>query len=114
MFKQGTSFDAVAPSQPDDIERASVQTAQEAEQAAVEYEKALNDTPTSTDIFSWQNLSYTVPVAEGTRQLLNEVSGFVAPGKLTALMGESGAGKVHRPLLVVVTQMLTAQLRLLS
>ncbi|KAF7428110.1 hypothetical protein PC9H_007329 [Pleurotus ostreatus] len=45
-------------------------------------------------IFSWQNLSYTVPVKkEGTRKLLDDVSGYVAPGKLTALMGESGAGK---------------------
>ncbi|KAF4598086.1 hypothetical protein EYR38_006480 [Pleurotus pulmonarius] len=45
-------------------------------------------------IFSWQNLSYSVPVKkEGLRRLLDDVSGFVAPGKLTALMGESGAGK---------------------
>ncbi|KAJ8508468.1 hypothetical protein ONZ45_g9277 [Pleurotus djamor] len=46
-----------------------------------------------TDVFSWQHLNYTVPVKDGTRQLLDDVSGFVAPGKLTALMGESGAGK---------------------
>src|SRR5258708_23820963 len=29
-----------------------------------------------------------------SRRLLEDVSGYVAPGKLTALMGESGAGKV--------------------
>jgi ATP-binding cassette subfamily G (WHITE) protein 2 (SNQ2) len=29
----------------------------------------------------------------GGRELLSDVSGYVAPGKLTALMGESGAGK---------------------
>lgn len=46
------------------------------------------------DIFSWQHLQYTVPVSGGDgRKLLDDVSGFVAPGKLTALMGESGAGK---------------------
>ena len=46
------------------------------------------------DIFSWQHINYTVPIAKGgSRQLLSDVSGFVAPGKLTALMGESGAGK---------------------
>ncbi|KAF8638207.1 hypothetical protein AX16_010553 [Volvariella volvacea WC 439] len=45
------------------------------------------------DIFSWQHLNYTVPVKGGERKLLDDVSGFVAPGKLTALMGESGAGK---------------------
>jgi len=27
------------------------------------------------------------------RKLLSDISGYVAPGKLTALMGESGAGK---------------------
>lgn len=47
-----------------------------------------------TDIFSWQHLEYTVPIhGEDDRKLLDDVSGYVAPGKLTALMGESGAGK---------------------
>ena len=45
------------------------------------------------DIFSWQHINYTVPTEHDDRQLLSDVSGFVAPGKLTALMGESGAGK---------------------
>ena len=46
------------------------------------------------DIFSWQHINYTVPTERGDdRQLLSDVSGFVAPGKMTALMGESGAGK---------------------
>ncbi|KAJ7928748.1 hypothetical protein B0H13DRAFT_2181709 [Mycena leptocephala] len=49
--------------------------------------------PRMTDIFSWQNLNYVVPVKDGTRKLLDNVSGYVVPGKLTALMGESGAGK---------------------
>lgn len=45
--------------------------------------------------FSFQNLTYVVPVKDGQRKLLDGVSGYVAPGKLTALMGESGAGKVR-------------------
>ena len=46
------------------------------------------------DIFSWQRIKYTVPTEQGdSRQLLSDISGFVSPGKLTALMGESGAGK---------------------
>ena len=45
------------------------------------------------DIFSWQHINYTVTVDGQQRKLLDDVSGFVAPGKLTALMGESGAGK---------------------
>jgi len=50
-------------------------------------------TPLHEDVFSWQHINYTVPTKEGDRTLLDDVWGFVAPGKLTALMGESGAGK---------------------
>jgi ATP-binding cassette subfamily G (WHITE) protein 2 (SNQ2) len=42
--------------------------------------------PPMTDIFSWQNINYVVPVKEGERKLLDNVSGYVAPGTLTALM----------------------------
>lgn len=48
-----------------------------------------------TDTFSWEGLNYKVPISDGgERKLLNDISGYVVPGKLTALMGESGAGKV--------------------
>ncbi|KAG2073835.1 hypothetical protein BDR04DRAFT_1093970 [Suillus decipiens] len=50
--------------------------------------------PSATDTFTWRHLQYMVPISGGThRRLLDDVSGFVVPGKLTALMGESGAGK---------------------
>ncbi|KAG2044053.1 pleiotropic drug resistance ABC transporter [Suillus americanus] len=45
------------------------------------------------DLFTWQHLQYEVPVEGGMKRLLDDVTGFVVPGKLTALMGESGAGK---------------------
>ncbi|CEG82450.1 hypothetical protein RMATCC62417_16519 [Rhizopus microsporus] len=41
--------------------------------------------------FSWQDVNYTVPIKGGQLQLLNNVSGIVKPGHLTALMGSSGA-----------------------
>lgn len=49
---------------------------------------------TSSDVFTWQNVTYDVTEKDGgIKRILDEVSGFVEPGKLTALMGESGAGK---------------------
>ena len=53
--------------------------------------------PPMSDVFTWRHLQYDVRVGKGeTRRLLQDISGYVAPGKLTALMGESGAGKVSR------------------
>ncbi|CAH7685997.1 ABC-2 type transporter-domain-containing protein [Phakopsora pachyrhizi] len=43
--------------------------------------------------FTWQALTYDVPVSGGQKRLLNEIYGYVKPGTLTALMGSSGAGK---------------------
>jgi len=59
-----------------------------------EAEQAIRDQPKMENTFSWQNINYVVHVSGEKRQLLDSVSGYVAPGKLTALMGESGAGKV--------------------
>ncbi|KAF1845157.1 uncharacterized protein K460DRAFT_394877 [Cucurbitaria berberidis CBS 394.84] len=44
-------------------------------------------------IFTFQDVTYTIPFEKGERTLLQGVQGFVKPGKLTALMGSSGAGK---------------------
>lgn len=44
-------------------------------------------------IFTWDHLSYTVDVPGGKRKLLDDITGWVKPGQLGALMGSSGAGK---------------------
>lgn len=49
--------------------------------------------PPQTALFTWRDINYDIPVKEGTRRLLDQVSGWVKPGTLTALMGVSGAGK---------------------
>ncbi|KAH7114874.1 ABC-2 type transporter [Dactylonectria macrodidyma] len=52
---------------------------------------ALNST--QSDIFTWRDVKYDVDIKGTQRTLLNNVSGWVKPGTLTALMGVSGAGK---------------------
>jgi ATP-binding cassette, subfamily G (WHITE), member 2, PDR len=53
------------------------------------------DKKTNSRMFNWSNVTYDIPVkgAPEPRRLLNDVSGWVEPGTLTALMGSSGAGK---------------------
>ena len=94
LFKRGSKSDAVSASEKEgasDEEKGSGSSStvdrvgrSDAHNAAAEH---------NSDIFSFQHLQYTVPVDKGTRRLLDDVSGYVRPGKLTALMGESGAGK---------------------
>ncbi|KAF4544031.1 ABC transporter [Lasiodiplodia theobromae] len=43
--------------------------------------------------FSWKDLCIDVKTADGTKRLLDNVSGYLKPGSMTALMGMSGAGK---------------------
>lgn len=60
-----------------------------------ESQKEMKGLAKSDTVFTYQNVNYTIPTKDGDRQLLNNVQGFVRPGKLTALMGASGAGKVR-------------------
>ncbi|KAI8622996.1 multidrug resistance protein CDR1 [Xylariaceae sp. FL1651] len=53
-----------------------------------EENRAVNGT-----VFTFRDINYFVHVAGSEKQLLRDVSGFVTPGKLVALMGSSGAGK---------------------
>lgn len=71
----------------------TIETARDAENRA-----ALDMSPDSGskgEIFSWKNITYDILVkgASEPRRLLDDVSGWVVPGTLTALMGTSGAGK---------------------
>ncbi|EME40339.1 ABC transporter-like protein [Dothistroma septosporum NZE10] len=56
-------------------------------------EGEVNVIPPQTDIFTWRDVSYDIEIKGGNRRLLDNVSGYVKPGTLTALMGTSGAGK---------------------
>lgn len=61
----------------------------------VEKEKSKDSSvlPTQKDVFTWRNVVYDIEIKGQPRRLLDDVSGFVKPGTLTALMGVSGAGK---------------------
>ena len=52
----------------------------------------VQDIAKNTAIFTWQDVNYTIPYKGGRKQLLQNVQGYVKPGRLTALMGASGAG----------------------
>lgn len=100
LYKRGAKVDVAHEASADEEKGKGAQVDPAKEKEA---EKALQETPVMKDIFSWHNLRYDVPIGHGkTKRLLDDVSGYVAPGKLTALMGESGAGKVCRSILGVV------------
>ncbi|KAI4727927.1 hypothetical protein E4T49_04284 [Aureobasidium sp. EXF-10728] len=48
---------------------------------------------TNGSSFTFEDVNYYVNVADGEKQLLQNVSAYARPGQLTALMGASGAGK---------------------
>ena len=99
-FKRGTK-EIDQDSRAEDLESAGItapNSINELRSDSVKAEQALATAERMTNTFSWEGLNYTVPIGGGAeRKLLSDVSGFVVPGKLTALMGESGAGKVRPP-----------------
>lgn len=46
-------------------------------------EEAADTLQAASDIFTWQNVNYDVQVKGGTRRLLDNVSGYVQPGRMT-------------------------------
>ncbi|KAJ1861814.1 ATP-binding cassette transporter snq2, partial [Coemansia sp. RSA 2703] len=62
------------------------------------YADVAEDGPSNRQIISgttytWSDVNYTVPTKDGPRQLLHNITGYIKPGTMTALMGSSGAGK---------------------
>ena len=56
-------------------------------------DEKVNVIPPQKDIFTWRDVKYDITIKGEPRRLLDNVSGWVKPGTLTALMGVSGAGK---------------------
>lgn len=101
---QGASVVAITVFAKEDKDtKARNEALQETKQAARrgEVEQDLSNLTTRGVPFTWKELTYTVPVPGGHRQLLNDIYGYCKPGTLTALMGASGAGKVRPPYLII-------------
>ncbi|GAA6000108.1 hypothetical protein JCM10207_006055 [Rhodosporidiobolus poonsookiae] len=58
-----------------------------------EKDKAADTLKAASDVFTWRHINYDIMIKGEPRRLLSDVSGYVRPGALTCLMGESGAGK---------------------
>ncbi|PWN42438.1 putative SNQ2-ABC transporter [Ceraceosorus guamensis] len=86
MYAKGTDLEKA---EEKGIAEGGLTAEEEDEQQAA----AVRELDFSSDVFSFSNVNYNVLVKKERRRLLSNVSGYVAPGKLTALMGESGAGK---------------------
>ena len=93
IFKRGRVDRKMLDEFADDPESAMIKDEHVQEAKNGEEEKPKGTLEVSDEVFSWQNLCYDIQIKGNPRRLLDHVSGFVSPGKMTALMGESGAGK---------------------
>lgn len=92
LYKRGTEFDEASTTE-DDVENGA--ESKDATLPSSNNSQVLFNKITTEDVFSFSHVNYTIETPDGQhKQLLDDVSGYVSPGKLTALMGESGAGKV--------------------
>jgi ABC-type multidrug transport system fused ATPase/permease subunit len=98
VFKRGevpqAVKDAIEHKRPSGDEESAEKTPSNPSLTSDEAEKKVQEIAKNTSIFTWQNVNYTIPYKGGQRKLLQGVNGYVKPGRLTALMGASGAGYV--------------------
>lgn len=86
ISKEATKEDEEAGLEKQDVSRSS-------EGYGNKIQEDVNAIPPQKDVFTWRNVVYDITIKGEPRRLLDNVSGWVKPGTLTALMGVSGAGK---------------------
>lgn len=86
LYKRGTTTHVLTRNPLDEEKGRSCEKMSVGEEKNVSgVEKALEATLRTHDVFTWHHLKYDVPVGGGEMlRLLDDVSGYVAPGKLTA------------------------------
>ncbi|KAJ5859609.1 hypothetical protein N7534_004886 [Penicillium rubens] len=98
VYKRGATSGVHDPRTNDVENQAEVEIKPKANSSASSLTEQVADVtdaePVSGEgVFVFRDVNYFVKVAGEERQLLNDVTGYVKPGQLTALMGASGAGK---------------------
>ena len=109
VYRKGGAPDSVQKALEDnttvtDVEAQNGEGADLGRARSEQQDKELQDIAKSETVFTWSNIRYVIPVNGGKKVLLEDVQGYVKPGRLTALMGgtfsiamqvtvESGAGK---------------------
>lgn len=103
IFKRGQAPKSVERAMvkgsiPEDEEKAGAESGKlsEDDSQGSETDKGVAGVARNETVFTYQNINYTIPYQKGERQLLNDVQGFVRPGKLTALMGEFHCSRLNR------------------
>lgn len=86
IFKRGATSDLDQAISGGDEEKAGGTAAFAALQSALSAQNRATDKIVATDdVFTFENVTYSVKIKGKSRQLLDHVTGFVEPGKLTAL-----------------------------
>lgn len=100
LFKRGEApdhlADQIGKTAPGDVEAAAGSddhAAEPAQEVQEQQDEQMDEAAEAIlvrpkDVFTWRHVNYDIKVKDGDKRLLADVSGFVRPGQLTALMGE--------------------------
>ncbi|EEP75711.1 hypothetical protein UREG_00558 [Uncinocarpus reesii 1704] len=93
VFRRGHAPKSLIEHQDEEKDTGALQQSSNVSPEDTPGEGTVNVIPPQKDVFTWRNVVYDIRIKGEPRRLLDNVSGWVRPGTLTALMGVSGAGK---------------------